>query len=92
VSIAANSRYASSTVVTVNDNGQLRQVIVPSEAVAYTFTYVSHMWTDTDRLDRLANQYTGDPTQWWMIADANPSVMNFATLTPGTVIRVPFSV
>lgn len=91
MSISVNSRYANSTVVAINDDGQLRQVIVPSEQTAYTFTYTSHMWTDHDRLDRLAYQYLGDPTMWWQIADMNPSVMDWRTITAGTVIRVPAS-
>lgn len=89
--ISATSRYASSQVVSVINDGQLRQVIVPSQAVAYTFSYISHQWTDNDRLDLLANTYFGDATQWYQIADANPEIINWATVAAGTVVRVPYT-
>lgn len=88
--ISANSRYASSQVVAATYEGQVIQVIVPSEQVAYSFSYVSYMWTDRDRLDRLAYDNYGDATQWWRIADANPQIIDWTTITAGTVIRIPF--
>lgn len=90
--ISANSRYAASSVVTIDDPvlGYV-QVIVPSQQQAYTFNYVSHMVSDTDRLDRLAYQYYSDPTQWWRIADGNPELIFFGNLTPGTIIRIPMT-
>ena len=30
-----------------------------------------HSWSEGDRLDNLAAQYIGDPTQYWRICDAN---------------------
>lgn len=90
--ISANSRYASDQIVSVDRDGQVINVIVLSQPVAQTISYVSHMVTDNDRLDNLANQYYGDPTQWWIIANANPQLNpNFMKLTPGTVIRIPFT-
>ena len=91
MSISANSRYAQSTVVALDKDGQAVNVIVPSQQWATTITYVSHMLTDLDRLDNLANQYYGDPTQWWQIANANPEIIDWSALTPGTIIRIPFS-
>ena len=42
-----------------------------------------------DRLDLLANQFYGNPTLWWYIAQAN----NISTmhLEPGTSLRIPIS-
>lgn len=92
MTIAANSRYASSQVVALDQDGQVINVIVPGQQVPQTFTYISHMYTHTDRLDNLANQYYGDPTQWWVIANANPELdPDWTTITPGTILRVPFS-
>lgn len=91
--ITANSRYASSQVVTLDKDGQAVNVIVASQQQAQTITYVSHMVTTLDRLDNLANQYYGDPTQWWIIASANPDTVgiDWTSLTPGTIIRIPFT-
>ena len=43
--------------------------------------------TDGDRLDLLAQQFYGDSTLWWYIAQANN--LNTMNLEPGTSIRVP---
>lgn len=91
MAISSSSRYASSTVVSLSKDGQVVNVIVPSKQTATTFTYVSHMVTDTDRLDHLAYQYYGDPTQWFIIANANPEIIDWSALVPGSIIRVPFS-
>ena len=43
--------------------------------------------TDGDRLDLLAQQFYGDQSLWWFIANANNiSTMN---LPPGTSLRIP---
>lgn len=90
--ISANSRYANSLVVAVSDDGADVSVITPSQAVAYSFTYISYMLTQYDRLDTLANNYYGDPTQWWRIAQANPDIqLDWTTIVPGTIVRIPTS-
>lgn len=45
-----------------------------------------------DRYDKLAQQYYGDSTLWWIIATANSS-SNRSNLipTPGTQIRIPYN-
>lgn len=44
-----------------------------------------------DRLDLLANQFYGDVNYYWIIAAANPNVVDFGSvnLTPGSRIRIP---
>lgn len=92
MSISANSRYANSPVVALNRSGRVINLIVPAQQTAQTISYISHMLTDNDRLDNLANQYYGDPTQWWQIANANPELPpDWTNISPGTVIRIPFS-
>lgn len=90
MSILANSRYVNSTVINVTGpEGNTVQVIVPSPAVSWTFSFTSHTWTDQDTVDLLAWTYYGDPTLWWKIGDANPEIMSWFTVQPGTVIRIP---
>ena len=45
---------------------------------------------DGDRLDNLANQYYGDPSLWWFIAQTNNiSTMN---VPGGTSLRISFNI
>ena len=83
------SRYADSTIVNVAVNGHTRKVIVPSPAQPYTITYRTYVFTESDTLDGLAAQYFGQATMWWKIADANPEVLDWFTILPGTTIRIP---
>lgn len=87
--ISSNSRYANSTVVTMDVGGSSRQVIVPGKQQAYTFPYVSHTLTGAERADTLAQTYYGDATKWWMIADGNPEIIDWSSVAPGTILRVP---
>ena len=89
--ISATSRYANSQVVTVTQDGLPRQVITPSQQMAYSFNYISYQVRGSDRLDLLAWQFYGDPTVWWKIADANPEIISWLTIPAGTVIRVPYT-
>jgi nucleoid-associated protein YgaU len=89
--IAANSRYASSDLVTFDVNGSTRKVIMPTEPVASTFAYVSHIYAGTETIDNLAATYFGDPTQWWRIANVNPEIMDWTNIVPGTTLRIPTS-
>lgn len=87
--ISANSRYANSTVVTVEKDGGNVGAIVPSAALSYSFQYVSHLVIQGDRIDALSSQFYGDPTLWWKIAQANPEIMYWDNLVVGTILRVP---
>lgn len=91
--ILPNSRYANSTVVTLeapaNFGGGDIAVIVPSAATAYSFSYVTYQVKIGDRIDALSYQFYTDATLWWRIAQANPEILFWDDLTPGTVIRIP---
>jgi len=48
-----------------------------------------HLVTAGVRLDNLAAQYIGDPTQYWRICDANGAIRPAElTETPGTRLRI----
>jgi hypothetical protein len=88
--ISVKSRYANSNIVSVpNLSGKNVQVIVPSETQTFTFNYVFVLFGVNDRVDRLAQTYYSDPTQWWRIGDANPEILDWNNVSPGTKIRVP---
>lgn len=87
--ISADSRYADSTLATLDKGGADVAVIVPSAQVSYSFTFIHHVVMVGERIETIAYQYYSDPGLWWHIADANPEIMWFDNLTPGTTLRIP---
>jgi hypothetical protein len=87
--ILPNSRYADSSVATVDKDGANVSVIVPSAAKSYSFAYANHQVAVGERIDSIAYQYYTDSTLWWRIADANPEIMFWDDVPVGTIIRVP---
>lgn len=88
--ISATSRYAQSTVVpaqNLDGTDILAIVFTPPTDTTITFTY--HQVTGNDYVDVLANRYYGDPTLWWVIANANPEVTNWTSLIVGSLLRIP---
>jgi hypothetical protein len=62
---------------------------VPSPSRSFTVNYTYYLWVYGDRPDSVAAFFYGDPSMWWNIADANPEILDWTDLQPGTVIRVP---
>jgi len=87
--ISANSRYATSTLATEEINGISTVYILPTPPVITTFQYIYYSVTYSDRIDTIAYSFLGNPALWYMIAQVNPQVIDFMTLTPGTVLRIP---
>ena len=87
--ISSKSRYADSKIVTQTVNGKDVQYITPSAPVSYTFQYNYYITNGSDRVDNIANGYLGDPTQWHFIGDANPQIMQWFSIPPGTILRIP---
>lgn len=87
--ITSRSRYAASTVEKRAVGDEVRQTILypSSKALSTQFTY--HQWISADRLDLLASAYFNDVTLWWMIARANPEILDWHDIPPGAVIRIP---
>lgn len=87
--ITATSRYASSAVTLVEDDRGLHQSVnipAPTDR-AITFTY--YQVEATDRIDMLAFRLYGTGQFWWVLADANPEILDWQNLTPGTILRIP---
>ncbi len=49
---------------------------------------VQHVWRVGDRYYKLAAQFYGNPTYWWVIAQFNKRPTE-ADLTPGDLIYIP---
>lgn len=90
MSISANSRYASSTVVAdTNLDGDDVVVILFSQPSDKNLQFTFYQITAFDFIDTIATRFYGDPRLWWVIANANPEIVNWATLTAGQFIRLP---
>lgn len=87
--ITQGSRYAEATIITTTVNGKPAQVIVPSAPEPETVTFTVYVVTVSDTIYGLANQLYGDATLWWRIADANPEIIWWGAIAPGTRLRVP---
>jgi nucleoid-associated protein YgaU len=88
--IGFNSRYVSGTVIRITDeDGVSRSTIVLPAPEEKLIQYTEYRIVDGDEVSALASQYLGSPKLWWKIADANPETINWMTLKPGAVIRIP---
>lgn len=88
--ITSTSRYYGRTITLLPSNeGDARLTILPPEPDDVTFNFTYYRWVDGDRIDVVAYNFYGDATLWWVIADANPEVMEWSSIARGTVIRVP---
>ena len=69
---------------------------------ARRFRYTEYRVTEGDRVDTIANDFYGDARLWWIIANANPEILDwfnmdvpahegvpFTGMTPGYVLRIP---
>lgn len=87
-----NNRYSSiPTISNPQDNNGAKfysTTFYPKVPLSENDTYV--LAEEADRLDLLANQFYGNPSLWWVISIANPSLpQNSLVLTPGEQIRIP---
>lgn len=88
--IAADSRYVTATITTgVGPAGDTRQEMRPAfpqdRFIAYTFYRV----VEGERVDTIAYDFFGRADLWWRLADANPEIIDWFDLPPGSVLRVP---
>jgi phage tail protein X len=88
--ITADSRYVTATVTTaVGPDGETRQEMRPAFPRSRLISYTYYRVIDGERVDTIAHDFYGRGDFWWMIADANPEILDWLALDPGTVIRVP---
>lgn len=88
--ISARSRYTSSVISVVEDPSRGSVITVePREQETQVFNFTYLVLEMEDRLDLIAYRVYGDATLWWRIADANPEILDWAEVQPGTVLRIP---
>lgn len=49
-------------------------------------------WNSAERIDKIAAQYYGDGSYWWIICLANDLISPLQKIEDGTSIRIPSSV
>jgi nucleoid-associated protein YgaU len=89
--IYLGSRYETALVdfVALSPRGDAAPVVFYEFSDLGRMTYAEYRWQAGDRLDALAMEYYRDPERWWIIAEANPEVLDIQNIPAGTVLRVP---
>lgn len=86
----SDSRYATTTVTTVDYGQGPRLTMVPAvPADTWIFDFTYHQVNAAERLDQIAAAFYGDGRLWWKIADANPEILDWMDIPAGTILRVP---
>jgi len=91
MAISIYSRYADNQVIPItNSAGVTKSTIIiraPSSPSVYGIS--TYTWQLGDQIDYLSFSAYGDETQWWRIANANPEILFWNNVSPGTQVRVP---
>lgn len=88
--ITSTSRYNNVTLVAVDDavRGEI-QSMVPPGPISRLIQFSYYRVTSSDTIDWLADKFLGDGKLWWVIANANPEILDWTTLPVGEVLRIP---
>jgi nucleoid-associated protein YgaU len=87
--IFEGSRFQGGAVRTLPDKRGNYQTGVYRDNVPVSTVVQTVVAPDNVRLDQVAFRMFGDATLWWAIADANPDVLWFDEIPPGTLLRIP---
>lgn len=88
--IYLDSRYVDGRVFKVwNAQKQQYDLTVFREWPKYAQSFFIYEWVENDRLDNLATRFLGEASQWWVIMDINPEVIDPNSIKPGTQLRIP---
>lgn len=87
--ITPTSRYANQPVSVVTDERGTHQSVNVQIPGDKTFSFTFYLVEEDDTIDWIAYSELGDGTLWWIIADANPEILDWHHLDPGTVLRLP---
>lgn len=87
--ITADSRYNNTPVSVVDTPQGKRQVVGIEPAQERSFEFTFYQVEEGDTVDSIADDNFDSGTLWWIIADANPEILDWHTLSPGTILRIP---
>lgn len=81
-------RYATTSIIkTPSQKRRYSTTILPVVPESTTDTYIQT--TSIERLDKLAQEFYGDVTWWWVIATANGIGKGTIMVPPNTKLRIP---
>lgn len=93
MAISRVSRYQRHTTAVVVDRHGNRQVAIMRRVpVAQRVRVMDTLWREGDRVDLLANRYLGSAQEWWVVAEANPAVLDWTAPAGSTPVMVPRAV
>lgn len=91
----ATSRYLNTRITSTEEkNGRMSFPYYQTTKypeIPFSTSDIYAITTEGDRLDLLSQQFYGNTVYYWVIAAANPNLINQGSLfiTPGTEIRIP---
>ncbi len=90
MAVFAGSRYQGGEVLLLPDKNGVQQLSVYRASVVVGSLQEYVVLRYGTRLDMIAQTVYGDPTLWWVIADANIVPDDYYDdLPPGTTLRIP---
>lgn len=89
--IYLDSRYADGPLFKANDarDGSYRLTVF-REWPTYISKFYLYEVVETDRIANIAYKFLGQSERWYEIMDLNPEIIDPFTLTPGTMLRIPY--
>lgn len=91
--IVIGSRYEREEVFYTLDarSGSTRPTVMRSATNPSRYAPPSKAvkWQSGIRLDQISGSRWGSPDRWWVLADANPDLLDPMSLTPGATILLP---
>lgn len=88
--IVLGSRYQNERLTTItNADGEVQTFVLRSTRPFAKRTQRVHLWRDSDRIDRVAEQYLGSASAWWRVLDVNPEILDPNRIPLGTAVRIP---
>ncbi|MEV5264832.1 hypothetical protein [Streptomyces werraensis] len=88
--IDMTSRYQRNETALVPDRtGRLQLAIMHRRPVDQRLRVSDYRWRSDDRPDDVSSRYYGSESSWWMVAEANPQIMDWTQVPAGQQIMVP---
>jgi nucleoid-associated protein YgaU len=85
----AEDRYVKLESKTLPDGRVVYKSAIPKVIEGDPVNDLTIVANERDRLDIIANNVFGDPTQWWRIASANGRVNGSLHILPGQTLIIP---
>ncbi|MFI7083871.1 hypothetical protein ACIBUR_09720 [Streptomyces anulatus] len=90
MSISLTSRYQRHATALVKDrHGRLQLAIMHRGPESRSLRVSDFRWRGDERVDDVSTRYYGSESSWWMVAEANPQILDWTQVPAGMQIMVP---